>query len=74
MLFGLATSRRALVSDMSTTQNRPLTWTSPKWASDNRRYGRLGREPLLGLTRSELVDLGVANDLDKTFLDGDPPA
>jgi hypothetical protein len=22
---------------MSTTQNRPLTWTSPKWASDNRR-------------------------------------
>ena len=36
MLFGLASARRALVSDMSTTQNRPLTWASPKWTSDNR--------------------------------------
>jgi hypothetical protein len=39
MLFGLASARRALVSDMSTTQNRPLTWASPKWTSDNRRSG-----------------------------------
>src|SRR5258708_5698700 len=61
MLFGLAPSRRAVVSDMSTTQNRSLTWASPKWASDN-RLTCIGPQPQVvrnGPVALGLPDLGM---------------